>query len=211
MSIAERRRIAVYGGSFDPITNAHLLVSAEVIHFGLADEVWFVPCGNRVDKTTLIDAEKRLELVRLAVKSTFPIDFPVVVKSTEIDNGAFIPSIHLLKRFREDFPDCTFSMVVGSDLVSNLKSWDMGEELVSSTEFIIIPRCNEAGAIIDDGPHSWLRATQLHQSNEGFFAAISNLSSTELRKRIRKHGAIGAAGLVPLAVLLAIKDENLYQ
>ena len=39
-----------YGGSFNPITNAHLNCAAEIIHSKLADEVWIVPCGARPDK-----------------------------------------------------------------------------------------------------------------------------------------------------------------
>lgn len=45
-----KKRVAVYGGSFNPITNAHLNCAAEIIHSKLADEVWIVPCGTRPDK-----------------------------------------------------------------------------------------------------------------------------------------------------------------
>jgi len=46
-------RVAVYGGAFNPITNAHLNVASEIVHSELADEVWIVPCGNRSDKPEL--------------------------------------------------------------------------------------------------------------------------------------------------------------
>ena len=44
------RRIAVLGGSFDPITTGHLKVACEIIHTRKADEAWIVPCGARPDK-----------------------------------------------------------------------------------------------------------------------------------------------------------------
>ena len=39
--------VALLGGTFDPITDGHLKMAAEVIHSGLADIVWIVPCGPR--------------------------------------------------------------------------------------------------------------------------------------------------------------------
>ena len=44
---SERRRVvAVFGGAFDPITDGHLMMAAEVVHAKLADAVWVVPCGK---------------------------------------------------------------------------------------------------------------------------------------------------------------------
>lgn len=46
-------RIAVLGGSFDPITDGHLKCACELVHGKVADEVWIVPCGRRPDKPSL--------------------------------------------------------------------------------------------------------------------------------------------------------------
>jgi nicotinic acid mononucleotide adenylyltransferase len=48
-----KKRVAVLGGSFDPLTNAHLKIAAEIIHADKADEVWIVPCAPRTDKPSL--------------------------------------------------------------------------------------------------------------------------------------------------------------
>ena len=47
-----RRRVALFGGAFDPPTNGHLQCCAGIIHSELADEVWMVPCGPRPDKAS---------------------------------------------------------------------------------------------------------------------------------------------------------------
>jgi len=49
----KRHRIAVMGGSFDPITDGHLKCACEIVHAKVADEVWIVPCGRRPDKPSL--------------------------------------------------------------------------------------------------------------------------------------------------------------
>lgn len=76
----ERLRVAVYGGSFNPITNAHLNCAAELIHSRLVDEVWMVPCGPRPDKPSLkTSALHRLIMCHLAVDTTFGSRFGVRV------------------------------------------------------------------------------------------------------------------------------------
>ena len=203
-------RVAVYGGSFDPITDAHLSVAAEVLHFQLADEVWIVPCGDRPDKATQASSITRLWHCRLAVQSAFPESFPVRVVSTEVDNGVFIPTVYLLRQYRRDFPGFEFSMVIGTDLVPGLLGWDEGESLIKETEFIVVPRCDVHGLLFRSEDPKGFRAQKLNVSRDGFHAAVSNISSTEVRQRLSEKGIVGALGMVPLSVLQDIEKEGLY-
>ena len=57
------KRIAVYGGSFNPITIAHVEVIKELACVKTIDEVWVVPCGRRRDKPDLLPGETRLKLM----------------------------------------------------------------------------------------------------------------------------------------------------
>ena len=73
---SSKLRIAIFGGSFDPITSSHLKMAAEVIHTDAADEVWLVPCGRRLDKPDLLNAKDRYTMCQLAVTTTFSANFP---------------------------------------------------------------------------------------------------------------------------------------
>ena len=67
-SCSKSDQIAVLGGSFDPITTGHLKVACEIVHTGVASEVWIVPCGVRPDKPSLkTPYMHRLLLCHLAV------------------------------------------------------------------------------------------------------------------------------------------------
>ena len=83
---AERRkRIAVYGGAFDPITDGHLKCACEIIHARAADEVWIVPCGTRPDKPSLRTPYlHRLIMCHLAVDTSFGSTFPIRVCDIEM-------------------------------------------------------------------------------------------------------------------------------
>ena len=60
----ERKKIAVYGGSFNPPTMSHFQILRMVLeeikvdgeHF---DEAWMIPCGDRADKKISTPGEKR--------------------------------------------------------------------------------------------------------------------------------------------------------
>jgi hypothetical protein len=48
------KRVAIYGGAFNPITNGHLQLATEIVHSGIVDEVWICPCGPRPDKPNVL-------------------------------------------------------------------------------------------------------------------------------------------------------------
>ena len=185
------------------------MVAAEVLHFELADEVWLVPCGVRPDKSLHASPQERLELCQIAVQATFPLKFPVKVIDTEI-NAGYLPTVYLLRNYRKLFPKNEFSMVIGTDLVASLPEWDLGTELIKETRFIIVPRCDPHGLLFAENHIPNLHADRLAISPRGLHAAITNLSSTEVRRRVRLEGVNGAVGLVPLAVLNEIQRLNLY-
>jgi nicotinic acid mononucleotide adenylyltransferase len=150
-------------------------------------------------------------MCELAITSTFPPDFPIKVLSTEIDAGCYIPTIYLMRKLRETFADCEFSVVIGSDLVETLPFWDLPVELLRENHFIIVPRCRNSGELVPVEPSTVeFNFTKLDMSAEGFFVGITNLSSTEVRHRLQGVGIYGAAGIVPLPVLDFIRNRRLY-
>lgn len=52
----------------------------------------------------------------------------------------FIPSYYLIKRLESENPDHQFRLVIGSDLVQDLHTWDEGASVLSHIRFLIIPR-----------------------------------------------------------------------
>merc|ERR1712046_261724 len=84
-TVRQRRRVAILGGAFDPITNSHLTCAAEIVRSGKAEEVWLVPCARRPDKpklqTPIID---RYCMCQIAINTAFAPGFPVKVSDIEV-------------------------------------------------------------------------------------------------------------------------------
>ena len=182
----KKKRVAVLGGSFDPITDGHLKMAAEVIHMNLADEVWITPCGGRPDKPSLkTTALNRYLMCQLAVNNTFTGDFPVKVCAFELGKPKAYPTVDLLQELDRKFPDLEIKFVVGSDLLESIPTWERGgpNELpwYRTRQIIVISR---PGATI---PHEWAQGGNVSILNsvsaEGKVISV-NVSSSEVRKRM---------------------------
>jgi len=70
LPFARSQRLAVFGGSFDPIHNGHLQLARRIIELGQADEVLFVPAFRPPHKAegALSPALDRLAMLKLALE-----------------------------------------------------------------------------------------------------------------------------------------------
>ena len=108
-----KRRVAVFGGSFDPIHNGHLALAGEVISRGLADEVWLMvtPQNPHKQGCALSDEQLRLQMVQLAVQ-----DKPGM-KACDFEFSLPRPSytLNTLTALVEAYPGKEFSLLIGAD------------------------------------------------------------------------------------------------
>ena len=227
-------------GSFNPITNAHLNVAAEIMHSKLADEVWITPCGKRPDKPSLKTSMiHRLVMCHLAIDTTFGSRFGVKVCDEEADKPRAMPSIVLMRTLAEKYPEADFIFALGGDQVSELTTWtapgepgfwdeidDAGRKFFNETRFLIIDR---PGSELDGVamPPNCMHVSEALAAR-GSKMIETDLSSTEFRNRVRpaddivRHGLrkfeVGGAkawydeaeGLVPPSVLGHIVRYGLY-
>ena len=151
-STGRRRKIAIYGGSFNPITDAHLTMMAAIIHSRAADEVWVLPCGERPDKPTLKSAgEDRSLMCHLAIESTFTGTFPIKICPIEYINGgtayqtvdlffahpdpethAKYPTLHEFTRFSDDAKETSAWLRRGSSTAPHEFVFACGSDLLES-------------------------------------------------------------------------------
>ncbi|CAK9035624.1 Probable nicotinate-nucleotide adenylyltransferase (Deamido-NAD(+) diphosphorylase) (Deamido-NAD(+) pyrophosphorylase) (Nicotinate mononucleotide adenylyltransferase) (NaMN adenylyltransferase) [Durusdinium trenchii] len=121
------KRVAIYGGAFDPPTNSHMTCASEIVHSGCADEVWLVPCGPRPDKPKLkTPALDRYCMCQIAVNTVFSPDFPIKVSDIDTRREMAAFTYDLLCSLRDQHPGVHFAFVIGSDWLqpgTNIAEW----------------------------------------------------------------------------------------
>lgn len=187
--------IGLYFGSFNPIHNAHLLIASNVAESGLVDKIWFVvsPQNPLKPSHTLLNEYNRLFLVNLAIENdnrfkAVDIEFRLPKPSYTIDTLIYLT---------EKYPAHKFYIIIGSDSYENLPKWKNYDVLSSTYHFIIYKR---AGAAIEQ---------PLPPNFHVLDASLFDLSSTEIRKRIKEKRSV--LYMMPETVRLEIERNGYYK
>lgn len=205
-----RRRVALLGGAFNPVTNAHLLLAAQVVQSGSADEVWLVPSGPRPDKPQMkTKARDRYCMCQTAVNTVFETDFPVKVSDVEVDLEEALATYDLMCKLKEENDDADFVFIIGSDWLqegTNLAEWTSknwnwkegdpkeektvvtGSKMLQEFDFLVLrrpgydvpPAPNDPMGLRKFGPR-----LSWMQMPDGMTYIEGNLSSSEIRRRTR--------------------------
>jgi nicotinate-nucleotide adenylyltransferase len=134
----DARRIALFGGTFDPVHLGHVHL-AELAKSALAlDEVRFIPCRISPHKTdtTPTSAPDRLEMLRLA---THDLPWAVVDELETLREGPSF-SWQTAEAMKAKFPNAKLFWIMGTDQWDALTTWARPELLADCVEFIVFSR-----------------------------------------------------------------------
>ena len=189
-----KQRVAIFGGSFDPIHYGHLALAGEVIARGLAAEVWLMvtPQNPHKQDKVLSDERLRFQMAQLAVEGMEG------VKACDFEFSLPRPSYTLttLTALTEAYPDKEFCLLIGADNWEKFDRWYKGDEILANYGIIVYPRGSEACPQLPQGV-LWLPA-ELH-----------DVSSTMVRAAV--NDGVCIAEFVPAAVAQYIKDNKMYK
>lgn len=190
--------IGILGGSFDPVTNAHLYVANGVLDSALEiDEIWMMPVYRHQFNKNSIPAHHRKAMIDLI--STRNISYCGFEVDQKLECSTYETLTQLIEKFGASH---SFSFIVGSDCVLDFDSkWKSPLELSQLLPFIIIPRIGyaleEYMGLLSEPPHRLLKNV-----------TPPELSSSELRKRVGAGEDV--RNLVPAPVLHYIEQNQLY-
>ena len=132
-------RIGVFGGTFDPIHNGHLVVAEECRERLNIDRVLFVPAGLPPHKQarTLTSPHHRMAMVRLAIASNPRFE----ASSIELGRPGPSYSVDTLRQLRQNQRDGTdVFFIMGADSLKELPSWHDPAGLIASCRLVVVSR-----------------------------------------------------------------------
>lgn len=133
-------RIAIIGGSFDPIHLGHTAMARYVLKHHLADEVWFtVTAKTPLKQRNLSDNEIRNQMVKAAI--AYDKRFRICLLEQEREGYSY--TVDTVKQLQQRYPMHSFVWLIGNDQAMQLSKWKGIEELSKLIEFYVFPRHKE--------------------------------------------------------------------
>ena len=193
------KRIGLFGGSFDPVHNAHLALARQARDELQLDELRWVPAGNPWQKTRQITpAAQREAMLRLAIAG----EPRFVIERGELQRQGPSYTLDTVRELQAAAPDAQWFLVIGQDQYRNLPTWHGFEELLRRVT-LAVARRPDIGA--DSGIDARVRAAKR------VALALPPLAVSASDIRARVAAGLDIAALVPPAVALYIHRQGLYR
>lgn len=193
-----RPRIGLYGGSFDPVHQAHVALARLALDELGLDELRVLPAGTPWQKGgTQAAGEHRAAMLRLA----FAGEPRVVVDERELHRGGASYSIDTVRELQAERPSAQWFLVIGQDQYDKFDTWREWQELLHRVTLAVAGRHGEehTPAALAAVPHL-VKRLPLPQME---------VSSSGIRER-RARGEPLGDDLVPPEVARYIDHNALY-
>ena len=188
-------RIAIFGGTFNPIHKGHIFLANQAKKSLQLDKVIFIPAYIPPHKKSdgIISSDKRFSMIRLAVWGNPYFG----VSRYEIDRKEKVYSVETVRHFKSVLPkDTKLFFLIGADSLKGLDKWKDSKKLFNLCEFAVFSRPGFSLGKETQG----IRAMKID---------ALDISSTQVRELIKQGKSIRA--LVPQTVAAYIKRRGLYK
>jgi nicotinate-nucleotide adenylyltransferase len=190
-------RIGIFGGSFDPVHNAHVALARLALEELMLDELRWVPAGHAWQKARpLTDAVHREAMLRLAIEGKPRF----TVARLELDRGGASFTLDTVRAMQAAQPGAQWFLVIGQDQYAGFHTWQGWQELLTRVTLAVAQRSGAGAAVDEQVKRVALQVVAL---------PMMNVSSTDIRARVR--AGQGIDDLVPPAVARYIEEHNLYR
>ena len=197
-------KYAVYGGTFDPIHNAHIALAEYALNELQLDTIYFMPAyvnPFKQDKS-VTDGRIRCEMI----ESVRQINPAFKLSSYEIDREGPSYTYDTLDHFSETI-DGELYFILGFDSLVELDHWYRGTDILRNVNLITAMR---PGTESEDG------IKKIHNYIEKYDSVVHildmppmDISATTIRDRVHANESI--SDLVPACVEEYIREHNLYK
>lgn len=197
-------RVALFGGTFDPIHRGHLAIATAAADAFHLDSVLFAPAGRQPLKplAETTPFPHRLAMTQLAVAAD-PRFAASNLDAPHLDHSPNY-TVDTLQQLQHQQPHATLFALVGADSFLSLPQWRQPERLLALAQWIVVSR---PGFALEDLTPLHLAPAQLARVHL-LTTVHEDVSATTLRQRL--HAGDRCDDLLPLAVASYIAAHHLY-
>jgi nicotinate-nucleotide adenylyltransferase len=195
--VVSREPIAILGGTFDPVHNAHLAMARRALEGLSARRILWIPTGTPEYRTPPVaSAEDRVAMLKLAISG----EPRYALDERELAPGASGYTFDTLTALRAELgSDTPLVMLIGSDQYEKLDTWHRWRELFDLCRFAVFAR------------PGWKESAWIGPAEGVIHVAMAPVpvSASELRERVARGEDISP--FVPEAVARYIRERRLYR
>jgi nicotinate-nucleotide adenylyltransferase len=229
-------RVALFGGTFDPIHRGHLRLAAAAADAFALDRVLFAPVGHQplkphgpaasfADRLALVrlaleapssdtparDAEPSGEQRQTSAESPQPSPYDHRFAASTLDaphtDGSPNYTVDTLAALTREYPAADLFALAGADSFLDLRRWRSPDRLLSLAEWVVVSRPDFP---LTEARLATLALTPTQRGRIHLLTTVhEDVSATELRRRL--HTGDPCPGLLPPAVAAYIQTHRLYR
>jgi len=189
ISFIELQKIGIYGGTFDPVHHAHLILARLALERFALERIVFVPTRLSPHKNASVATpEARLQMLRSAIENEAQFE----LDDCELQREPPSYTIDTVEKMRQQYQGAHLFLLIGDDNLAGLPSWRGFEDLRHMVTFIVLQRA------FTPVVHEYLSVDRR-----------IDISATEIRNRVADGHSIQY--LVPRSVEQIIRTRGLYR
>jgi nicotinate-nucleotide adenylyltransferase len=203
-------RVALFGGTFDPIHRGHLAIATAAADAFALDQVLFAPAGRQPLKPegTPTAFADRVAMTGLACAA----DRRFTVSEVDAPRTDGLPNytVDTVATLQYEIPAAKLFVLVGADSFLGLPRWHEADRLLQMVEWIVVSRPGFVlpESVLEELPGGAFKAgtrERIHLLN----SVHEDVSATELRERL--HNGEDCSDLLPAVVMRYIRERRLYE
>lgn len=190
-----KKRVGIFGGSFDPVHNGHIQIAQSFLKSGLIRELLILltpspPHKQEMDQT---DYLHRYKMLKLAFQSVDQI------RVSDLEQNLPQPSytLHTIEHLQKQYPECIFYLCLGEDSLRDFHEWYRYKKILERVNLLVAKRPDTDTSAVDP---------EILEKTIFIDHEPVPVSSTDIReKKGEKNNDL------PPAVADYIKKHNLYR
>ncbi len=190
------RRVLFFGGTFDPIHYAHLIIAEDILQEQKIQTILFLPSLRPPHKECAASFHDRVRMVNLAIGDN------AALKCSDIESVLPAPSytINTLRALKEKMQIDHIGFIIGMDSAVEFDTWKDPDALLDEFEILVIERPGYSKNDVSE---------RLSKKMNFLRTRMIDISSTEIRERIKNRRDINY--LTPDVVIHHIMEKSLYR
>jgi nicotinate-nucleotide adenylyltransferase len=215
--MCSQQRIALYGGTFDPVHTGHLEIARRVSELFEIEKLLFIPAQMAPHKIgrPVTEPIHRYAMLALATQN----DPKLLISTFELDAPDRRYTVDTIEHFQRLFGEASeLFFIMGADSWSEITTWREWERLLTMTNHIVVTRPGYEVAMAHVGAIAErivdLRTGKGAAGQRGIFftdAVMNDVSATNIRRLASEGRTEELAGMVPGPVREYIRKYGIYR